>query len=580
MLLGVTAVCILLGHTAVNGQKSFAIVEDGTLTEYKDTLAFANAIQDQLSKWRGDRYLLANIDSVVTTADHTTAHLYKGVPYQYGNVSISEQDQQLIGALGLSRYQWKRQDVSTAQLSSYMDKIIRYLEDRGYPFASAGLTDVEVVDGTISAALAVDRGPYVEFDSLIIRGDLNVKRSYLRQYLVVQRGQPYSRTKYENISKRLRELPFLKLNAEPKLRFYDGKAELYLDADNARSSRFDFLIGVLPSTSAGQRQLTITGEFTAELYNRLGQGEYLYASFERVRPEVQELELKVRYPYIAGLPVGAAGGLSIYRRSSDFLEVESLLGADFQLSGNTRLFAGWNLKSSRLIDIDTAAILSAGTLPANLDVVYQGGNIGLQISDLDYRWNPTKGYQLTIDSKIGQKRILKNNVITSLQEGTTDFASSYDSLALQTLQLSGGVDLAYYIPLHKIITVQTRLRGKFIYNSDQVFANEYYRIGGNRLLRGFDEQSVLSESYALLTAEMRLLLDRNSYLTLPFIDFGYTRVQSQDQLIWDQVLGIGLGINFATPAGIFNVSFASGSRLDNQLNFNDTKVHFGYVSLF
>jgi hemolysin activation/secretion protein len=52
------------------------------------------------------------------------------------------------------------------------------------------------------------------------------------------------------------------------------------------------------------------------------------------------------------------------------------------------------------------------------------------------------------------------------------------------------------------------------------------------------------------------------------------------QPIWDTAIGLGLGLNFATKAGIFNVSFAAGSRLNNPIDFNNTKVHFGFISLF
>jgi len=550
------------------------------VVSYNDTLTFASAVANQLAALRSDDHLLANVDSLTNQNDTVRAHLYRGNTYQYGDITIAKKDESLIGSMGLGRYRWRQQKVSESQLGLYMEQALTYLENHGYPFAKVQLQDVHIDEGTIDANLLIERGPLVVFDSIIVNGSMDVRPTYLRKYLLINKGEPYSRAKYEAIEKRLSELPFMKLKGQPKLRFYDGKAEIYIEADKARSSRFDFLIGVLPSTMAGQQQFTITGEFTAELYNRLGQGEYLYASFERVRPEVQELETKVRYPYIAGLPVGVAGALKIYRRSAQFLEVESELGADFQLSGNTQLLTSWSLKSSRLIDVDTAAILSRGRLPDNLDVVYQGGSLGLEVTDLDYRWNPRKGYRLLLSSKVGQKSILKNNVITGISNAAVDFDSSYDTLALRSLQLSGTVDMAYYHPLAEIITLQTRARGSFIYNPNDIYANEYYRIGGNRLLRGFDEQSVVAESYGLLTAEVRLLLDQNSYLTLPFVDYGYAKVIVDGLPQWQQLVGIGLGINFATPAGIFNVAFASGSGLGNTLNFNNTKVHFGYVSLF
>ncbi len=576
---------LLLIYFNSNAQHTYKIEilgETNDNLEYTDTISFSEAVNKQISTLRSDQYLLANVDSTSTTNSVTTAHIYKGDQYRYGKVSFTDRDRLIIQEAGLRKYRWDRKEVSEANISAYMETLLVYLEDHGYPFAQVQLDSIAINQGKIDAQVVVHRGPLVTWDSLLVRGSIDIRKDYLRRYLEVYKGEPYSRAKFRNIKKRLGELPFLELKADPRLRFYEKRAEIYIAADKVRSSRFDFLIGVLPSTVGGERRFTISGEFTGELYNRLGYGEYIYARVERLRPEVQELEVKFSYPYIAGLPIGAATGLKVYRRSDQFIEVDANVGLDYQLSGMSHLQASWNFKSSRLIDVDTASILRSKRLPKNLDVSYQGGRIGFDYNNLDYKWNPSSGIDVKIGATIGQKSILPNTTIQSLHDGETSFAKSYDTLQLHTLQLKADVDISYYIPMAKIITLKTNIKAGLIYNQSKIYENEYYRIGGNKILRGFDEQSVLAEGFGIFSAEMRLLLDRNSYLTLPFLDFGYTRVVQgdEDDLVWDQVLGLGIGINFSTPAGIFNVTFASGSRLGNPVNFNDTKVHFGYVSLF
>lgn len=548
--------------------------------QYEDSLTMLVKTQEAVQALREEGYLTANIDSVVTTDDKVYLHAYVGRQYRYGDIRFDKAERTLIQAAGLRRYEWGKKKISEQQVGNYMRTVGSYLENNGYPFVSVGLDSIAISDGKVDAKVAVERGPLILWDSLKIIGELDVSTSYLRQYLNVPEGRPYSRKTYEAIGRRLRDLPFVQLREDPKLQFYDGKAELYLIADKKKSSRFDFLIGVLPSTSGGERRFTITGEFTGELYNRLGYGEYIYASIERLREDVQEADLKVNYPYIAGLPIGANTSLRVYRRSGDFIEVVADLGLSYQISGSQQLLFGWNLKSSRLIDIDSSAILRSGRLPRDLDITYQGGKLGYEYQNVDYRWNPAKGLVAQLSATVGQKRILPNRSIQDIKSETIDFANSYDSLQLSTLQIETTADVAYYIPIARQLTVKTALRVGMLYNTQQVFENEYYRIGGNRLLRGFDEQTVLAQAYAISTTELRLLLDRNSFLTLPFVDFGYTQVLIDGLPTWDRVFGVGFGINFQTPAGMFNVSFATGSRLANPLNFNDTKVHFGYVSLF
>ncbi|MFZ1751200.1 MAG: hypothetical protein WAU01_13440, partial [Saprospiraceae bacterium] len=118
------------------------------------------------------------------------------------------------------------------------------------------------------------------------------------------------------------------------------------------------------------------------------------------------------------------------------------------------------------------------------------------------------------------------------------------------------------------------------YNQQTVRTNELMRIGGNKLLRGFNEESIFTDFYSFATVEFRIIFDQNSYLSLPFIDYGMTNVIVDDVFVLDRVFGIGMGLNFGTKAGIFNVSFAAGRNVANPLDFGKMKIHFGYVNLF
>ena len=575
---------VAVSITSTRGQRSYSIDAGGeseVKSIYTDTLAFSLAVSELVTQLRADQYLLAGVDSVVVHDSVVTAYVYKGQKYAYRNIRVKPSDQVIVNGAGLRKYRWSRNMISAQQVESYMEDLLDFLDNNGYPFAKVGLDSVVIDEGQVDASIVIDRGASVTFDSLVLSGNVEISEQYLRKYLQIDQGAAFSKKKYEQIAKRMRELPFLELVGEPTLRFYGKKAHIYMEAKKKNSNRFDFLIGILPSTEAGQSKLTVTGEFTAELQNKLGAGEYIYASFERLRPEVQELEVRFSYPYIGGLPIGVQSGLEVYRRSGDFIEVDAEVGLDYQLNGFSNLQISWLLGSSRLIDIDSSAILQSKRLPANLDISNKGGKIAFSYTDLDYKWNPAVGWDIKLATTLGQKSILPNPTIQSLSVDDVDFASSYDTLQLNTLQVRSDLSVTYFMPLAPSITVKTELRSGYILNEEKVYENEYYRIGGNRLLRGFDEQSVLAQGYGLLTVEARLLLDLNSYLTLPFIDVGYTQVKDGDgNLAWDRVLGLGLGINFSTPAGLFNVSFASGSRLGIGLDFANPKVHFGYVSLF
>lgn len=544
----------------------------------KDSLSFIGALQKDITQLWTLGYLTATVDTIIRSRDSLIAQVHLGDEYRYGKIEISSTNQAIVAESGLKNFRWKDKYLSPKHIDYYSESLLTYLENNGYPFARVHIGNIQITNGTLDGELVLDRNKFVPFDSIKVIGQLNLKRSYLDRYLDIRVNDPYNRQKIKNIDKRLADLPFIEVDTTTQIQFSNDYAQVQLYLKDKKASRFDFLIGVLPTNQGGDRRFKITGEFTAEMYNRLGRGEYLYARLQSLDP-TRQLDLRFKYPYLYDLPIGTDITASIFF-NEEFRETKFDAGLLYQFDGNSALKASWNRKSSRLITLDSLAIATAGRLPNKLDLTYNGGGIEYSNADLDYRFNPSKGYQISIGGTIGLKKILKNNTIESFSNNEVDFSEAYDTLRLNTLQTELYLKAAYYIPAFKVGALKLSTEGGLKYNQDRIYDNELHRIGGNRLLRGFDEQSVLTDAFLVSTAEFRLLLDRNSYLSFPFIDYGLTRIRVDDEVKWDNALSFGMGINFATPAGIFNVSFAAGRRLDNPFDFGNTKIHFGYVSLF
>ena len=115
-----------------------------------------------------------------------------------------------------------------------------------------------------------------------------------------------------------------------------------------------------------------------------------------------------------------------------------------------------------------------------------------------------------------------------------------------------------------------------------VFSNELFRIGGNQIQRGFDEESILAKLYSVNTIEYRWLFTKNSNL-YAFGDLAYTERDEDMETLVQQLVGLGLGLQLDTAVGIFGISAALGQNLrnpDDFFDFRSPKIHFGYVSLF
>jgi hypothetical protein len=93
-----------------------------------------------------------------------------------------------------------------------------------------------------------------------------------------------------------------------------------------------------------------------------------------------------------------------------------------------------------------------------------------------------------ITATAGIKKTIKNNDILNLKDPFNpgfDFDSLYDSVKLKTYQFKLIASAAHFFPLGKAAAFKAS--GSFGWiESPQNFQNELFRIGGYRLLRGFD----------------------------------------------------------------------------------------------
>lgn len=571
----------------VNAQKQHLLtIERETPSEVKVDVVAIDSIRlrfytDSLvNAWKSEGYLNADVDDINANSANSVARIYQGYKYDELELKLDPKTQNLLQEAGMANVRWMGDIYSHQRVRDAMDKILVYLENNGYPFATVKMDSIQINQGSISSKLLVNKKNLVLMDTLAITGDANVSSVFLQRYLDIKPGDPYNLERILDVKRKVRSLPYCKLKSDPIISFVNTKALLRLEIVKQEASVFDFIIGVLPNNTNGQREFIITGEFKGDLYNELGYGERIFAQFERLRPETQELELKFNMPYIGSWPFGIDTDFGLYRSSTNFLDLKSKIGLQYLFSGLNYIDASWYFNSSRLIEIDTNSLVSQQKLPSQLDVNYTGGGVGLSIEKVDYRFNPGRGWRGSINSTVGIKSIVPNNTIQSISEANIDFENAYDTLNLSTFQAELHASIEYYKPVGTWATLKTSIQSAYKYNQEQLYDNELFRIGGNRLLRGFDEQSILTDLYAVATAEFRVILDQNSFLSFPFVDFGRVHSLKNGVKSWENTLGAGIGLNFATGAGIFNISFAIGKRDDVPVDFSAAKIHFGYVSLF
>ena len=578
-------VIIIVSPFSLIAQKSFwlsvidskEIPKNTKYEQFSDSLLLINSILNKVENWKSTGFVLANFDSIQCIKDTCTAYVYKGERFTLSGISYDS----VWAVLPAEDQTFKRAVLSDKKNLNWPKKatlITEYFMNAGYPFCKVHLQNFRIEDKNIVARVIVNKGERVFYDSLVIKGDAKISKNFLYRYFQIKPGMVYQHEKVLLLNSRIKNILFFKATKDSQVKFVNGQAITYLYLNRAPINRFDFLLGVLPNNNPaeGQSRWTISGDLKAEFYNRFGQGEYIFGQYKKLRPENQEIILKYSMPYIYNFGFGLDSDFRLFRNGNEHIDIIFSGGIQYLYKGLNNIKFGYHYKSSRLIDINRALIQSTGRLPGNLDVVYRSGVVSLQILETDYRFNPSKGILLESKLNIGQKQILENSLISSIP----GLENAYDNILKPSLQLESEIDFQYFIPVKTYGAVRLRVLGGIRTGTAEIQQNEFFRIGGNATLRGFDEEGIWTDKFVVFSSEFRLFLDRNSFLSLPFVDFGLTSIVVDNQKILDEAIGLGLGINFSTRAGIFNVSFAAGNRLNSGFDFGNMKVHFGYLNLF
>lgn len=539
-----------------------------------------------LKHFRNQAFLAASVDSLQRLPDSSfTAQFHLGPAMHWISLRIADpENERWVTATGYRTRLFDKRPLHYETVLRLEQAILTQAENNGYPFAAVWLDSIEVnPDGGISASLQVARNRYFSFKGIKINGDVRLPKYFLPNFLGLQAGMPYSRARVMRLREQLESLLFLESTSNPSVSFVGSEATVNLFLQKKRASRFDFIIGILPQPNQPDGRLLLTGSLSAAFQNALNLGERFSIDLERLRPETQRLDVSAGVPYLFGTPFGVDGHLGIYKRDSSWVDAQSDVGVQYLFTGGNYLRVLWENKSASLQKVDTAQVLSTRQLPPNLDFKNNGFGLETAFTRLDYRFNPRKGWSISLKAVAGFNKVLPNAQVEALRDTAMPdfrFSSLYDSVSQRATRYRLEGQGALYIPAFERSAVKIGIRFGGIYSNRPVFANEQYRLGGNKLLRGFDEESLQATRFFVATAEWRLLIGKNSFLAA-FADWGYLENITQRTRVFLHPLGLGAGLNFETKPGIFGINVAVGRRDAGQaFSFRAAKFHLGYVSLF
>jgi outer membrane protein assembly factor BamA len=517
-------------------------------------------------------YISASIDTLKVGEKSASILLYIGEMYQLANLRVADKDAMFMQILGYNKSQ-----LDLVQYQVFQEKLLEYFENNGFPFAKVQLDSIEIINKKINAALLIDRGIQYKIDSIRLFGNAKISHNYLYKYLNIEKGGIYKYETLDKINQRLLELPYLQQSQNWDLTMLSSGSIVNLYLQPKKSNQVNVLAGFLPDNQQTGKIL-FTVDANLQLKNAFGGGESFGLVWQQIQPKSPRLNLQFQQPYMFNSNFGADFLFELFKRDSTFLNINAEAGLRYVLSDHQTGKVSIQNQRSNVLLTDTLQIKNSKRLPDIADVSSVNLGFDYDYNKTNYRFNPRSGNQIKIFISAGNKKIRKSNVITQIKDPSFNYNKLYDSIKLNTYQVRLKLQAAKYFPLAKRSVFKTGFNGGW-YESPSYFRNELFQIGGYKLLRGFDEESIFANRYAVGTLEYRYLLGLNSYF-FGFTDFGWSNDKSKPTTFSKSYFGAGLGLSFETKGGLFNISFAAGKRNDINLNLRQSKIHFGYVSIF
>jgi outer membrane translocation and assembly module TamA len=432
------------------------------------------------------------------------------------------------------------------QLSYYLN----FYQENGYPFAQASLLSYNFIGDTLVGQIALRPGPYVDFDSIVLKGYSKFSTNLLRYDLEFYKGKPYAESYLNELEKLVAQVEYLSFQRPPAVAFFKNKTTLFLYPKAIKGNQIDGVVG-LNTTPEGET--SINGDFKLRLLNILNKGEDIELRWRRPDESVQELEIALQWPYLFKTPVWADVGFTIFRQDSSFVNTNFDGLLKYRLAQRSFLTGGINYRASNALLSNSSNESPLASLTTFNALKYV---LGAEVYRLNRVLIPTKGYSFLVYGKTGQR---------TRQEASTN-------------QIGWQIETQWLYNFYKKMVLKTALNSQALIG-ENLFENELFRLGGLRTLRGFNEQSIFSSAYGVATVEYRYMIGEYDYLTL-FSDIAYTEKRVQNELESNWLTGLGTGINFRTNGGIFSLFLAVGRSQDVNFDFRTTKVHFGYVNQF
>lgn len=527
----------------------------------KDSLGVLREIHIYILRLHEASFLEAAMDSVIFNGKHAEAFVHIGSRHNWSMLHSGNVPDEYLYKSGYKQKFYSKTRFSYKELASLENRVIKYSENSGFPFARIELDSIQLKESYFSATLNYHSGPLIRFDTVALVGTARVKRRFIESYLGITPGALYNQQKVQNLEQQLKQLQYLKVVKAPEVFFSTGKAQPVLFINVRKCNQLDGYIGFQPNSNASQK-LLLTGEFNMNLKNLLQSGKELSIQWKRYDVQSQLLQTSYVHPRLFHSNIDLKLNFNLLKQDTSFLTLDRNAAIYLGLNSTSKIKFFTGLKSNAALGSTQTNNIQG----ENYDFKFFNYGVGYTLATVDDIFYPMKGWNITINAATGNKKILNyESLNTEIKIPTS------------AMQWSAEANIQAFFRIGKKATLLNQFQGGTV-QSQNLVLSDLYRVGGLKTLRGFNENNYYASDFAVYTLEYRYFTDEFSYVML-FANQAYMHNKLNNNFT-DWPIGFGTGISFSTKAGVFQFIYALGYAKDQPLSLNLSKIHFGLVSRF
>lgn len=449
-------------------------------------------------------------DSLTIKNKQFVSFVTLGEKITIASLKVNSIDLLLLKSLNL-KVKNKRLILAVNNLKSTLSLINTKLVSNGHTFSKVKLSNASISNSIISATLHISRSKKRTINKIIVKGYPDFPESFLKHHFNIQSYKNVNSKLLEEISRKTNQLDFIQELKTPEILFSKDSTIIYLYLNKVKANYFDGLLNF----NSENKKIKFRGYFDLNLKNTFNKGEEIHINWKNNGNEKQELNLKSSIPYIFNTKITPSISFNIYKHDSTYINTQASMSLNYPITNNINI--------SFIAENETSKISNSLTDIEN----YQKLGLGIGLAYTSFN-----SHKFNFEMELLHKT-RKTEETTSLYQLNINTSSIFSFSKKINFLLKNAL---------KLTSNQTTLN------------NELFRSGGTNSIRGFQENTILSNSYTYVNSELRLNTKTDSYI-YSIHDIGIFNIDSQNEIL----KSIGFGYHFTR----------GNSKIDINGTFND-----------